>query len=180
MRGARRSLLDIEAYGSAVFTNTITRYLFAVVMVASAFAIRIWLIPFTGTGVPFVLFFGAVLVTILFAGVGPGISAVLLSLPLAVYMFVTRAGYPLQQAAFQALLFAIDGTVVVYLTFLMKKGRDEIARSMTRTREIIELAPDAFFLADLNARVTDVNQAACRLLGYHRDDLFGRTILDII
>jgi PAS domain S-box-containing protein len=180
MRGARRSLLGIEAYGGVVFTNTIARYLFAVVMVASAFAIKIWLIPFTGTGVPFVLFFGAVLVTILFAGVGPGISAVLLSLPLAVYMFVARAGYPLHQAAFQALLFAIDGTVVVYLTFLMKKRRDQIARSMTRTREIIELAPDAFFQADLAARFTDVNQAACRLLGYDRDELIGRTIIDII
>ena len=180
MRGVRRSLLGIDAYDSVVVTDTITRYLFAVVMVAGAFAIRVWLIPFTGTGVPFVLFFAAVLVTSLIAGVGPGISAVLLSLPLAVYMFVMRAGYPLYQAALQALLFGVDGTVVVYLSFLMKKGRDEIARSMRRTREVIELAPDAFFLADLNARFTDVNQAACRLLGYDRDELIGRTIVDII
>src|SRR6516225_11640557 len=180
MRGVRRSLLGIDAYDSVVVTDTITRYLFAVVMVAGAFAIRVWLIPFTGTGVPFVLFFAAVLVTSLIAGVGPGISAVLLSLPLAVYMFVMRAGYPLYQAALQALLFGVDGTVVVYLSFLMKKGRDEIARSMTRTREVIELAPDAFFLADLNARFTDVNQAACRLLGYDRNELLGQTIFDII
>jgi PAS domain S-box-containing protein len=180
MRGVRRSLLGIDAYVSVVFRNTFTRYLFAIAAVATAFAVRIWLIPFTGTGAPFVLFFAAVLVTSLFAGVGPGTFAVLLSLPLAAYMFVTRAGYPLYQAAFQGLLFAIDGTIVVYLTFLMKKGRDEIARSMARTREVIELAPDAFFLADLSARLTDVNQAACRLLGYRRDELIGKTIVDII
>jgi PAS domain S-box-containing protein len=170
----------MDPYLSVVFRNTFTRYLFAVFTVASAFAVRIWLIPFTGTGAPFVLFFAAVLVTSLFAGVGPGACSVSLSLPLAAYMFVTRAGYPLYQAAFQALLFAVDGTIVVYLTFLMKKGRDKIARSMARTREVIELSPDAFFQAELNARFTDVNPAACRLLGYDRDELISKTIVDII
>jgi PAS domain S-box-containing protein len=120
--------------------------------------------------------------------------ALSISLPLAAYMFVTRAGYPHLQATFEALLFAIDGTVVVYLIFLMKKGRqavqdanrklrsanEEITRSMARTREAIDLAPDAFFQADLNARFSDVNQAACRLLGYDRDELLGKTIVDII
>jgi PAS domain S-box-containing protein len=51
---------------------------------------------------------------------------------------------------------------------------------MARTRDVIELAPDAFFQADLNARVTDVNQAACRLLSYDRDELVGKLIVDII
>jgi PAS domain S-box-containing protein len=51
---------------------------------------------------------------------------------------------------------------------------------MARTREVIELSPDAFFQADLDARYTDVNQAACRLLGYDRDELVGKTIFDII
>jgi K+-sensing histidine kinase KdpD len=107
----------------SLFQKTAVRYLFAVSTVASTFAVRIWLIPYTGTGAPFVLFFGAVLVASLFAGVGPGVCALVLSLPLAVYMFVTRAGYPPLQAAVQALLFAIDGTIVIYLTFLMKKWR---------------------------------------------------------
>ena len=186
--------LDMEARISLLLKHTVVRYLFASATVATAFAIRIWLVPFTGTGAPFVLFFTAVLVTSLFAGVGPGMYALLISLPLAAYMFVTRAGNPPLQAAFQALLFAIDGTVVVYLTFLMKKGRqalqdanrrlraanEEITGSMARTRELIELAPDAFFQADLNARFSDVNQAACRLLGYDRDELLGKTIVDII
>jgi PAS domain S-box-containing protein len=99
------------------------------------------------------------------------------------------------QAAVQALLFAIDGTIVIYLTFLMKKWRlalqdanwqlrdanEEIRRSMARTRDVIDLAPDAFLQADLKAQFTDVNQAACRLLGYDRDELVGKkTIVDLI
>jgi PAS domain S-box-containing protein len=182
-----------EARVNILFHNTTVRYLFAVATVAGTFALRTWLIPFTGTSPP-LLFFAAVMVTSLFAGVGPGICALVISLPLAAYAFVTRAGYPHFQAAYQTLVFAIDGIVVIYLTYLMTKGRqaaqdanrqlrganEEITRSMARTREVIELSPDAFFQADLEARFTDVNQAACRLLGYDRDELIGKTIFDII
>src|SRR5215831_14694122 len=177
-----------------LFQNTIVRYLFGILAIAITFALRIWLIPVTGTGTPFVLFFTAVLATSLIAGVGPGICAVVLSLPLAAYTFVVRGGYPLFEAAFESLLFTLDGIVVVFLTFLMQKGRqavqeanrqlrtanDEITRSVARTHELIELAPDAFFLADLDGRFTDVNQTACRMLGYDRSELIGKTVFDVI
>src|SRR5215510_2134063 len=109
-----------------LFQNTIIRYLFGILAIAIAFALRISLIPVTGTGTPFVLFFTAVLATSLIAGVGPGICAVVLSLPLASYTFVVRGGYPPFEAAFESLLFTMDGIVVVYLTFLMKKGRQTV------------------------------------------------------
>jgi len=144
------------------------------------YALRIWLIPFTGTGAPYVLFFAAVLVASLFAGVGPGICALLMSMPLAAYTFVTRAGYSHLQAAFQALLFGIDGIVVIYLAYLIRKGRQATQHANRQLREVIELSPDAFFQSDLEARFTNVNQAACRLLGYDRDELIGKTIFDII
>ena len=109
----------------------------------------------------------------------------LLSMPLGAYTFVIAAGYLHFQAFLPSLLFAIDGVVIVYLTHMMRTGRqavqganrqlrnvnEEITRSVTRTREALELAPDAFFQADLNARFTEVNQAACRMLGYSRDEL---------
>jgi len=106
-----------------LFHNTFIKYLFAIVAVAITFALRVWLIPFTGTDAPFVLFFAAVLVTSLAAGSGPGMCAIVLSAPLAAYTFVTRAGDPPFQAAVLGLLFAVDGIVVIYLASLMKKGR---------------------------------------------------------
>ena len=148
--------------------------------VTTAFALKIWLVPWTGTGAPFVLFFAAVMVTSLFAGVGPGICAVLLGIPLGVYTFVIHEGSPIAQASFQSLLFTFDGIVAVYLTFLMKNERRAAQDATQRARQVIELSPDAFFQADLDARFTDVNQAACRLLGYERDELIGKTIFDII
>ena len=58
----------------------------------------------------------------LFAGVGPAICAVLLSMPLGAYTFVVGAGYSISQASFQSLLFAVDGIVVIYLTFPHEEG----------------------------------------------------------
>src|SRR5215471_2877972 len=114
--------------------NTIVRYLFGVIAIAITFALRTWL-PATGTGTPFVLFFTAVLATSLIAGVGPGICVVALSLPLTTYTFVVRGGNPLFEAVIESLLFAIDGTVVVYLTYLMKKGRQGIEGANLQLQE---------------------------------------------
>ncbi|HEX7793617.1 MAG TPA: PAS domain S-box protein [Vicinamibacterales bacterium] len=184
----------IRAHIDRLCTHPIGRYVFAVGIVAVTFALRSWLIPFTGNGAPFVLFFAAVLTASLFAGVGPGICALLLSLPLAGYEFATRGGYPLFQVASQTLLFAAEGTLIVYLTHLMRRGRqaaqeasrqlreanERITWSMVRTHEVIELTPDAFFQVDLEGRFTDVNQAGCQLLECDRDELLSKTIFDVI
>src|SRR5689334_11756738 len=99
--------------------RVVGRYLFSFTMVVGAFALRMWLIPWTGTGAPFVLFFGVVMITSLAVGTGPGILAVGLSLPLASYTFVVHAGYSVLQAVFQSCLFSIDGGIAVYLTYRM-------------------------------------------------------------
>ena len=184
----------MEARVGILLRNAFVRYLFAIVTVAGTFALRLWLVPFTGTDAPLLLFFAAVLVISLVAGIGPGICALVISAPFAAYTFVTGAGDSPLQAAVQGVLFAVEGIAVVYLAFRMTKERqsaesanqrlrwanEEIIGSIVRTREVVELAPDAFFQADLDGRFTDVNQAACRLLGYDRDELIGKTIFDIV
>jgi PAS domain S-box-containing protein len=47
-------------------------------------------------------------------------------------------------------------------------------------RELIEHAPDGVFIADLEGRYTDVNEAGCRIYGYPRERIIGRTIVDFI
>jgi PAS domain S-box-containing protein len=115
--------------------NTVFRYLSGIAAVASVFAVRLWLVRLTGTGAPFVLFFGAVLATSLFAGVGPAICAVLLSMLLGAYTFVVGAGYSVVQASFQSLLFAVDGIVVIYLTCLTKEGARSLENANRQVRE---------------------------------------------
>src|SRR5689334_18615330 len=144
----RRLLLLVKTRFNVLVQKTIAGYLFGIAAVAAAFGLRMWLIALTGTGAPYVLFFAAVLVTNLLTGVGPGVCSVVLSMPLGAYTFVVRAGYPVSEAAFQSLLFGIDGAVVVYLTHRMRRDRqavqdanrqlrianDEITRSVARTR----------------------------------------------
>src|SRR5690349_12995225 len=103
--------------------HAVARYLVALGAVLTAFGLRVVLTPLTGTGAPFVLFFAAVLITSLYVGPGPGLVALATSLPLAAYMFVVRAGYSLDNAAFQAFLYAIDGLIVVYITHLTTQRR---------------------------------------------------------
>jgi len=170
-----------------------TRYLAAVAAVAAALLLRMLLEPITGSGARFVLAFAAVLVVSLFIGTGPGLLTLALSLPLTAYLSI-HAGTPVSQAVFQALLYGVDGLIILYVASIVTKRRQaldyanrelrrltqEAAQSEAHAREVIELSPDAFFLADLEARFTDVNHAACEMLGYTREELLGKAIFDII
>ena len=79
--------------------------------------------------------------------------------------------------AFMAGVVVLALAAVLIVTLSITKPLRALARN---ARALIEDAPDAFFLADLDGRFTDVNAAACALLGYRRDELIGKTIADII
>src|SRR5262245_40713022 len=128
----------MEARVDTLFRYAFVRYFFAIATVASTFALRLWLVPFTGTDAPLMLFFAAVLAISLVAGIGPGIWAIVISAPLAAYTFETGAGDPPFQAAVHGLLFAIEGTVVVYLAFLMKNERQAAHDANQRLRRANE------------------------------------------
>jgi PAS domain S-box-containing protein len=140
------------------------------------------------------LFFAAVLVTSLVAGVGPSLVVLSLGLPVAAFKFAIPNGATVHQATFQALLYSVDGLIIIYLTHVTQRARrrlqatnrdlneaaGSLRRSEARTREIVDLSPDAYFQADIEGRFVDVNEAACRLLGYTRDELLGKMIVDLI
>jgi PAS domain S-box-containing protein len=153
--------------------GTLARYAFAAGMVAAAFLLRAALMPLTGHAAPFVLLYSAMLATSLYAGVGPAMFSVAISLPVVAAMVAARHHYAPWQIAFQALLFVGNGALIVYLAVLAERRR-------RRTREMIELSPDAYLLADADARLIDVNEAACRLLGYTRAELLGTSGFDLI
>ena len=47
-------------------------------------------------------------------------------------------------------------------------------------RQLVDDAPEPFFLANLEGQFTDVNRAACQLLDYSRDELLDKSINDLI
>ncbi|TVQ86563.1 MAG: PAS domain S-box protein [Chromatiaceae bacterium] len=60
-----------------------------------------------------------------------------------------------------------------------KAAEDALRRSEERFRAFVENAGDGFFLVDANGGIRDVNTRACGILGYARDELIGRSVLDI-
>jgi PAS domain S-box-containing protein len=62
----------------------------------------------------------------------------------------------------------------------LNRAHAAVESSRTRTRELVEQAPDGIFVADLDGRYVEVNGAGCRLLGYARDEIIGKTIVDMI
>ena len=60
-----------------------------------------------------------------------------------------------------------------------KRAEQALLESEQRFRTLVENAADAFFLSDYDARIIDINQQACRSLGYTREELLALTVADI-
>jgi len=60
-----------------------------------------------------------------------------------------------------------------------KLAEEELRKSEEKFRRIVETAGEGFLLMDENLRIVDVNDAYCKLLGYSRDELIGKTPLDL-
>lgn len=61
-----------------------------------------------------------------------------------------------------------------------KQFEHALRESEERFRELIQQAPDGIFTADLNGMYTDVNAAGCNMLGFTRDEIVGKTIVEFI
>lgn len=57
---------------------------------------------------------------------------------------------------------------------------NSVRESENRYRSLIEHAADGIFIAGFDGRYQDVNSAGCRMLGFDRDEIVGKTILDLI
>jgi PAS domain S-box-containing protein len=55
-----------------------------------------------------------------------------------------------------------------------------VAEREERLRDLIDQASDAIMIGNFDGRYTEVNDAACRMLGYRREELVGQTITDLI
>ncbi len=60
-----------------------------------------------------------------------------------------------------------------------KRLEEELRESEERFRDLYEEAPIAYFAASMDSRIQMVNRNAENLLGYGRDKLIGRSVLDL-
>jgi PAS domain S-box-containing protein len=61
-----------------------------------------------------------------------------------------------------------------------KRSDEALQESEERFRLLVEQAVDGIFLSDATGRYVDVNSAGHKMLGYTRDEILSRTIVDVI
>jgi sigma-B regulation protein RsbU (phosphoserine phosphatase) len=59
-----------------------------------------------------------------------------------------------------------------------KLAEEELRKSEVKFRRIVETAGEGFILMDENLVIIDVNEAYCKMLGYTREEILGKTPLD--
>ncbi len=60
------------------------------------------------------------------------------------------------------------------------KAESEIQRREEKYRRIVETTAEGFLLMDKDFVITDVNDAYCRMIGYSRSEIIGKTPLDYV
>ncbi|MBI5579831.1 MAG: PAS domain S-box protein, partial [Deltaproteobacteria bacterium] len=58
-------------------------------------------------------------------------------------------------------------------------AEEELRKSEEKFRRIVETAGEGFVLMDDHLRIVEVNDAYCRMLGYRREEILGKTTLDL-
>ena len=111
-------------------TSPILRYGVAVLVVGVALGIKLLLDPVIPQEVPFLLLFGAVVVSAWYGGLGPGLLTMVLAGVATDYLFL-RPQDPFAPGAIPLLVFFVEGTLVCLLTEALRTAR---RRSETRAR----------------------------------------------
>jgi PAS domain S-box-containing protein len=90
------------------------------------------------------------------------------------------ADVPLALALLTSLGVLMTLSVLATTAPKIDRAHRDLEASRQQARMFIEESADGFFVADLDGRYTSVNAAGCELLGYSREDILGKTILDLI
>ena len=101
-----------------------------------------------------------------------------------VYRVVTKDGEPRWVEDQTSVVRDADGRKTYNQGILVditerKLAEEKLRRSEEKFRRIVETAGEGFLLMDENLHIVDVNDAYCKLLGYSRGELIGKTPFDL-
>ncbi|MEW5861257.1 MAG: PAS domain S-box protein, partial [Cyanobacteriota bacterium] len=164
------------------------RYGVAVLAVASAGVLTLWLLPHIQPHIS-PLFFAAVMLSSWYGGSKPGLLATVLSTLTISYFFIL----PLRSIWFgggDILRVAVFGLVALFISWLSAelkaaKQRSEknilkVRASEERYRSIVETANEGIWLLDAQLRIEYVNQRLAEMFGYGVEEMLGRSIFDFM
>jgi two-component system sensor kinase FixL len=165
----------------AEFVRHWNRYAIAVSAVGLAFTIRFALGGVLGDTAAALLFIPAVLLSSLLGGIGPGLLATLLALPLT--WFFLWPMVPLHQAATYALLLALIGIGIALMGRSLTRSLAEaklaaqnLHRREAHLRSILDTSPDATVVISADGTIVTFNAAASRQFGYSEAEAIGADV----
>src|SRR5215211_5844004 len=170
--------------------NELLRYGVAVLDVGVVFAIKLLLDPLIAQDVPFLLVFGAIMVSAWYGGLGPGLLATAAAGLASDYFFLdpkgSFSGFSVETVPL--LLFFLEGTLVCLLAEALRTARtraedskleaerhqERLRRSEEHFRSLVESMRNyAIFMLDPQGRVASWNTGAEDLKGYRAAEIVG-------
>ncbi len=160
--------------------GSLKAYLIAGAIIAVATVGRLALNPWV-SGLPYVVFFPAVILATFLCGSAGGFLAFVLSVLAAwLFIFPSEISYlPIYQTA----LFGVGAVTVVVVVGAMRAATADVRRlnetlriSEGKFRGLLESAPDAMVIVDERRRIALINARTEDLFGYRRAELLGQPI----
>ena len=101
---------------------------------------------------------------------------------IAAYLLAMPAGFdaPMAYAAMLVLIVVVSLFLLSITAASLNRTHELLERERADARNLFDMASDGIFVADTAGRFTEVNQSGCRMLGYSREEIIGKTIVDMI
>jgi len=166
------------------------RYGVAALAVGMAFLIKLLVDPLIVQETPFLLIFGAIMISVWYGGLGPGLLATVAAGLATDYFFLqptsSFSGFSLETVPL--LVFFLEGTLVCLLvealraarsraegsTLEAERQREHLRRSEEYFRSLVESMRNyAIFMLDPQGHVASWNAGAERLQGYRAGEIVG-------
>ena len=166
------------------------RYSVAVLAVVLALGLMLWLDPLLGmTKSPFLMFFGAVMVSGWYGGMKPGVLASFLSAVLSNYFFIDPK-YSMALAlpsSVRLSLFVLQGIVFSALCEALRTGNRRLEVSLLklqasekRYHRLIDTAYEGIWTINAQGRIEYVNQRMTEMLGYSVEEILDRSVFEFM
>jgi len=184
--------MTLETRLSSSIRTTLLRYSLAVVSVAIALGINLFLFSRKIEGVEFPIFLIAIALTVWYAGTKPAILALILSTLAFDYYFtqpyysfyITWADVPYY------VMFILFALLITWFSGIRRRAERELLRSRdelqkevaTRTQQasLLDLAHDPIFVRDMHGVITYWNRGAQELYGWTAEQAVGKRTQDLL
>jgi K+-sensing histidine kinase KdpD len=160
--------------------SPLARYVFAIATVIVSSLLRAALDPLLGEGVPFILYYPAIVIAAWFGGLWPGILSTVLGGLIACYVFIPPAySFVVSNFAPPAIFF-LGGTLTSLLAESLHEARRTAQASELRERQqrervrvTLDSIGDAVMSTDVEGRVNFMNRVAESLTGWSNTEALG-------